>query len=62
MSPTIVTPEAIMRWHKRLVAMKWTNTTTRTGRPGLTKVIQALIVRMAADNPLVGHSLMNRPR
>ena len=47
---TIVTPDTIMRWHRRLIAAKWTYTTTRVGRPGIMKAIRKLIVRMATDN------------
>lgn len=34
---TIVTPDTILRWHRRLIAAKWTTTRKRTGRPGLMK-------------------------
>lgn len=47
---TIVTPDTIMRWHKRLIAAKWTFPNTRVGRPGIMKLIRSLIVRMATDN------------
>jgi putative transposase len=47
---TIVTPDTIMRWHRRLIAAKWTYTTKRVGRPGIMKAIRELIVRMATDN------------
>jgi transposase InsO family protein len=47
---TIVTPDTIMRWHRRLIAAKWTYTTKRVGRPGIMKAIRKLIVRMATDN------------
>jgi len=47
---TIVTPDTLMRWHHRLIAMKWTYASRRVGRPGLMKAIAALIVRMACEN------------
>jgi hypothetical protein len=52
---TIVTPDTILRWHRRLVAGKWTRPGPRVGRPGLLKQIQQLIVRMAKDNSSWGY-------
>ncbi len=52
---TIVTPDTLMRWHRRLIAAKWTHTGKRIGRPGLMNAIAALIVRMASDNPSWGY-------
>ena len=49
--PTIVTPDTILRWHRRLIAEKWTFARKRPGRPGIMKEISALIVRMARENP-----------
>ena len=46
---TIVTPDTILRWHRRLIAAKWTYPTKRVGRPGLMKEIRELIVRFAAE-------------
>jgi hypothetical protein len=47
---TIVTPDTILRWHRRLIAAKWTQPNRRVGRPGIMKAIRDLIVRMATDN------------
>ena len=52
---TIVTPDTIMRWHRKLIAMKWTYETKRVGRPGLMKAIKALIVRLATENSNWGY-------
>ncbi|RKY16043.1 MAG: hypothetical protein DRQ55_18790, partial [Planctomycetota bacterium] len=52
---TIVTPDTIMRWHRKLIAAKWTYHATRVGRPGLMKTIKALIVRMATENSNWGY-------
>ena len=48
---TIVTPDTILAWHRRLIATKWTYPRKRVGRPGVMKEIRALIVRMAESNP-----------
>jgi transposase InsO family protein len=48
---TIVTPDTILRWHRQLIARKWTFTPKRPGRPGIMKGLAALIVRMASENP-----------
>jgi hypothetical protein len=53
---TIVTPDTILRWYRRLITQKWTSADRRPGRPGLMKEIAALIVRMATDNPAWGYS------
>ena len=52
---TIVTPDTLMRWHHRLIALKWTYQAKRVGRPGLMKAIAALIVRMARENSCWGY-------
>ena len=53
---TIVTPDTILRWHRRLIARKWTFAPKRPGRPGTMREIASLIVRMATDNPAWGYS------
>jgi transposase InsO family protein len=53
---TIVTPDTILRWHRELVARKWTYGGGR-GRPrGLRARIRALVVRMATENPTWGYT------
>src|SRR5262245_3379353 len=52
---TIVTPDTILRWHRRLIAAKWTFARNRVGRPGIMKEIRELIVRFAAENPTWGY-------
>lgn len=54
---SIVSPDTLMRWHRRLVAQKWDYSKRRgPGRPGIMREISQLIVRMAADNPGWGYT------
>jgi len=53
---TIVSPDTLMRWHRRLVAQKWSFTRRGPGRPGIMRHISELIVRMAQDNPRWGYT------
>ena len=54
---TIVSPDTLLRWHRRLIAEKWNFAQRRgAGRPGSMRVISALIVRMAQDNPGWGYT------
>ena len=45
----LVTPGTVLRWHRRLVAHKWTYP-HRTGRPPVSAEIAALIERLATEN------------
>jgi putative transposase len=51
---TIVTPDTLLRWHRKLIAQKWTNSAGK-GRPGVMKKIEELVVQMAKDNPSWGY-------
>jgi putative transposase len=53
---TLVTPDTILRWHRQLIARKWTFTPKRPGRPGVMKEISTLIVRMATENSAWGYT------
>ena len=53
---TIVTPDTILRWHRQLIARKWTFTPKRPGRPGIMQEISSLILRMARENPGWGYT------
>ena len=53
---TLVTPDTILRWHRELIARKWTYVRRRPGRPGVLAEIQRLVVRMATENPSWGYT------
>jgi putative transposase len=50
----IITPGTLLRWHRRLVAKRWTYA-RRTGRPPLRREIRGLAIRFARDNPGWGY-------
>jgi putative transposase len=48
---TVVTPETLLRWHRELVARKWTFVERRSpGRPRIRGELVALVLRMAREN------------
>ena len=48
---TIVTPETLLAWHRRLIAQKYDGSASRRpGRPRTRGEVEALIVRMAEEN------------
>jgi putative transposase len=53
---TIVTPDTILRWHRQLIAQKWTYSKRRPGRPNVLPEIRRLVVRMATDNSSWGYT------
>jgi putative transposase len=53
---TLVTPDTILRWHRELVARKWTYARRRSGRPGVLAEIRRLVLRMATENPTWGYT------
>jgi hypothetical protein len=61
---TIVTPDTILRWHRRLIAKKWDYSRKRRepGRPPVMKEIADLTVRIARDAPSWGYSRIQGDR
>jgi putative transposase len=54
---TIVSPDTLLRWHRRLVAQKWDFVNRRgVGRPPVMRHISELIVRMARENQGWGYT------
>ena len=54
---TIVTPDTILRWHRRLIAEKWDYSDRRRkspGRPSVSDEVVDLVLRMAKENPTWG--------
>jgi hypothetical protein len=53
---TIVTPETLLAWHRRLIAQKYDGSTKRgPGRPRKSAEIESLVVRMAKENRTWGY-------
>jgi transposase InsO family protein len=53
---SIVTPDTILRWHRRLVAEKWTHSRKSPGRPRVMDEITELVLRMAGENRSWGYT------
>ena len=54
---TLVAPDAVLRWHRELVAPKWNRVHERKpGRPRTRDEVAALILRMASENASWGYT------
>jgi len=50
-----VRPTTLLRWHRQLVRRRWTYPHRRPGRPALDRSVQALVLRLARENPHWGY-------
>ena len=55
----MITPTTLLRWHRRLVAKRWTYP-RRVGRPGIRSEVRDLVVRLGARKPAMGISAYRR--
>jgi hypothetical protein len=51
----VVTPETLLRWHRRMVRRRWTYPAQGRGRPSVPQQVQTVIVRLATENPRWGY-------
>src|SRR3954463_244375 len=51
----LVTPATLLRWHRELIARRWTYPPTGRDQRGLDEKIVALVVRLAHENPRWGY-------
>jgi putative transposase len=52
---TVATPDTLLRWHRQLIARKWTYA-RKSSRRGVLAEIRQLVVRMAEENPTWGYT------
>jgi len=52
----IVSPDTLLRWHRQLIAMKWTFVRRGPGRRRVMRAIEELVVRMASENRRWGYT------
>jgi len=47
---TLVTPDTLLAWHRKLIAQKWTYARNGPGRPRVAQEITDLVLSMAREN------------
>src|SRR5262249_14737713 len=53
---TVAAPDTLLRWHRQLIARKWTFDRPRRSRRGVLAEIRSLVIRMARENPTWGYT------
>ena len=51
----LVTPDTLLRWHRRRVARHWTQPHRPPGRPSTAVALRRLVIEMATNNPTWGY-------
>ena len=51
----LVTPDALLAWHRKLIAQKWTCASKGPSRPRVTQEITDMVLRMARENVSWGY-------
>ena len=51
----LVTPETLLRWHRRIIARRWTYPHRRPGRAPIDQEVRQLILRLARENSHWGY-------
>ncbi len=57
----LVQPETVLRWYREFVRRKWTYRRRRAGgRPGVAAEVEALLLRLARENPRWGYGRLRQ--
>src|ERR1035441_8283886 len=51
----LVQPETLLRWHRELLARRWSYPKRSPGRPPIAPKIRAVVLRLARENPRWGY-------
>jgi hypothetical protein len=57
---TLVTPDTLLAWHRKLIAQKWTYARNGPDRPPVAQEITDLVLRMARENTSWGYDRIHR--